>query len=87
MGGSFELMSQTIEVHCEVCNLRLLGLSIAVEGRVAGIDVADGKVGSWIASRVGGWSGILIGGGHLVMKIGEMMGSELGRCETDISSC
>jgi hypothetical protein len=83
---SFELISQTIEVHLEVCNLRLLRLSIAVEGRVAEIDVADGQIGSCVCSRIGVWSGTLIGGGHLVMKIGEMIESEAWDSETDIAS-
>jgi hypothetical protein len=87
VGMSVELMSQTIEVHCEVCDLRLLGLSVAMEGRVAEIDVASGKSGSRVDLRVGVWSGSLIGGGHLVMKSDEVIGVEAWNWKADISSC
>jgi hypothetical protein len=77
VGSSFELASQAIEVHLEVCNLRLLSLSIAVEVGIAEIDVADGKGGSCVSFRIGVWSGTLIGGGHLVMEIDEMIGLQV----------
>jgi hypothetical protein len=97
-----EFSSELSEVACEVCSLRLLGLSITGPSKIAEIDVASGEVGSWVDSRIGNvgrtlvgdgsrtlvrdWSRTLIGSGHLVMRTGEIEDLIPWDCKTHISS-
>lgn len=66
IGIAHESAAEHVEEACEICDLRLLGLSIAGECRVTEIDIAGGKIGS--RSCVGSRIGSLIGGGHPVIE-------------------
>jgi hypothetical protein len=66
-------LTGTSEEGCEICDLKLLGLSVTGPCRVAEIDAKGGKIWSWVDSRIGDQSRTLIGSSHLVMKTGEMM--------------